>query len=130
MPAGDVAVLTDHQRSELTRLVQKAEKLSGLTFSVYVGALANGRETALGLHGQLQDPAVSVLVAVDPNERELHIITGRQARIGLTNHACSLAAMSMTSSFNAGDLLGGLRDGLIALGEQGRSAPVLHVRDV
>jgi hypothetical protein len=48
VPAGDVVVLTDHQRSELTRVVQTAEKLSGLTFSVYVGDLANGRETALG----------------------------------------------------------------------------------
>jgi hypothetical protein len=33
----------------------------------------------------------------------------------------------MTSSFVAGDLIGGLRDGMVILGEQGHQPPVLHL---
>lgn len=128
MPAGDT-VLTDHQHAELVRNVSNAERMSGLKFSVYIGTLADGRTTAEQLHARLADPAASVLVAVDPADRQLEIVTGRHARVGLTNHACSLAALSMTSSFSAGDLLGGLRDGLLVLGEQGRRPPVLHANE-
>ncbi len=35
--------------------------------------------------------------------------------------------MSMTSSFTNGDLIGGLRDGLTVLGEQGRRNRVEYV---
>lgn len=128
MPAGD-AVLTDHQHSELVRNVSNAERMSGLKFSVYIGPLADGRTSAEAMHGQLAAPSESVLVAVDPSARQLEIVTGLHARVGLTNHACNLAALSMTTSFSAGDLMGGLRDGLLVLGEQGRRPPVLHAKE-
>lgn len=117
MPAGE---LSPAQRADLQRLLEHAERQSGLTFSVYLGAWEGGRGGAEALLERLADPDRSVLVAVDPAGRQLEIITGRLARIPLDDRACGLAALSMTSSFTTGDLMGGLRDGLSVLGEQAR----------
>ena len=117
MPAGE---LSPAQRADLQRLLEHAERQSGLTFSVYLGAWEGGRGGAEALLERLADPDRSVLVAVDPTSRQLEIITGRLARIPLDDRACGLAALSMTSSFTTGDLMGGLRDGLSVLGEQAR----------
>ena len=117
MPAGD---LTSGQRAEVQRLLEHAERQSGLTFSVYLGAWEGGREGAETLLERLANPDRSVLVAVDPGGRQLEIVTGRLARIPLDDRGCGLAALSMTSSFTTGDIVGGLRDGLSVLGEQAR----------
>lgn len=124
MPAGD---LTPGQRAEVQRLLENAERQSGLTFSAYLGAWPDGRAGAEALLERLADPDRSVLVAVDPAGRELEIVTGRLARIPLDDRACGLAALSMTSSFTTGDIMGGLRDGLSVLGEHGRRMRVEHV---
>lgn len=117
MPAGD---LTPAQRTEVQRLLENAERQSGLTFSAYVGPWTDGRSGAEDMLERLANPDRSVLVAVDPVGRQLEIVTGRLARIPLDDRACGLAALSMTSSFTTGDLMGGLRDGLSVLGEQAR----------
>lgn len=117
MPAGDV---TESQRVELEELLRHAERQSGLTYSLYLGSWQGGRAGAESMLDRLADPDHSVLVAVDPAARELEIVTGRLARIALDDRACGLAALSMTSSFTSGDIMGGLRDGLAVLGEQGR----------
>lgn len=117
VPAGD---LTQAQRAEVQRLLEHAERQSGLTFSAYLGPWEGGREGAEAMLERLADPDRSVLVAVDPAARELEIVTGRLARIPLDDRACGLAALSMTSSFTTGDVMGGLRDGLSVLGEQAR----------
>jgi hypothetical protein len=57
----------------------------------------------------------------------LVIVTGRLARIPLDDRACGLAALSMTSSFTTGDIMGGLRDGLSVLGEQARRMRVEYL---
>ena len=124
MPAGD---LTTAQRAEVQRLLEHAERQSGLTFSAYLGAWEGGREGAEVLLERLADPDRSVLVAVDPAGRRLEIVTGRLARIPLDDRACGLAALSMTSSFTTGDIMGGLRDGLSVLGEQARRMRVEHI---
>lgn len=118
MPAGEA--LSPGQRSEVERALRVAEEQSGLAFSLYVGSWEGGRPGAVALHNQLTNPDYTVLIAVDPEARDLQIVTGRQARIALDDHACSLAALSMTSSFTAGDLTGGVRDGLAVLAEHGR----------
>ncbi|MGA0066578.1 MAG: DUF5130 family protein [Candidatus Nanopelagicales bacterium] len=117
MPAGD---LTTAQHAEVQRLLEHAERQSGLTFSAYVGAWEGGRDGAEAMLERLANPDRSVLVAVDPAGRQLEIVTGRLARIPLDDRACGLAALSMTSSFTTGDTMGGLRDGLAVLGEHGR----------
>ena len=124
MPAGE---LSPAQRADLQRLLEHAERQSGLTFSVYLGAWEGGRGGAEALLERLADPDRSVLVAVDPAGRQLEIITGRLARIPLDDRACGLAALSMTSSFTTGDIMGGLRDGLSVLGEQARRMRVEHI---
>ena len=108
-------------------MVAAAERQSGLTFSVYVGSWKGGREGIEGMLSTLPDPDRSVMVAVDPDGRHLEIVTGRLARIAVDDRACGLAGLSMTSSFSAGDLMGGLRDGLSVLGEQGRRMRVAHL---
>lgn len=127
MPSGE---LSPGQRHELARLLAHAEEQSGLTFSAYIGAWGGGREGAEEMLAALPDPDRSVLVAVDPDTRALEIVTGRLSRIALDDHACGLAALSMTSSFRAGDLMGGLRDGLYVLAEHGRRMRVFHVEQV
>ena len=124
MPAGD---LTPSQRAEVQRLLEHAERQSGLAFSAYVGAWEGGREGAEALLERLNDPDRSVLVALDPLGRHLEIVTGRLARIPLDDRACGLAALSMTSSLTTGDTMGGLRDGLAMLGEHGRRMRVEHI---
>jgi hypothetical protein len=124
VPAGD---LTPAQRAEVQRLLEHAERQSGLTFSAYVGAWSGGRPGAEAMLERLADPDRSVLVAVDPASRQLEIVTGRLARIPLDDRACGLAALSMTSSFTTGDIMGGLRDGLSVLGEHARRMRVEHV---
>ena len=124
MPAGD---LSSAQRAEVQRLLEHAERQSGLTFSAYVGAWGGGRDGAEALLERLGNPDRSVLVAVDPVGRQLEIVTGRLARIPLDDRACGLAALSMTSSFTTGDVIGGLRDGLAVLGEHARRMRVEHL---
>jgi hypothetical protein len=124
VPAGD---LKPAQRAELQRLLEHAEQQSGLTFSAYLGAWPGGRAGAEALLERLADPDRTVLVAVDPAGRELEIVTGRLARIPLDDRACGLAALSMTSSFTTGDIMGGLRDGLSVLGEQARRMRVEYL---
>ena len=108
------------QHQDLDRALRVAEEQCGLAFSLYLGPWEGGRAGAVDLHARLTDPDRSVLIAVDAAGRQLQIVTGRQARIALDDRCCSLAAMSMTSSFAAGDLVGGIRDGLAVLGEHGR----------
>jgi len=98
-----------------------------LTFSLYVGSWQGGRAGAEAMLDRLARADLSVLIAVDPAERQLEIVTGRLARIALDDRACGLAALSMTSSFTNGDLIGGLRDGLSVLGEHARRMRVEHV---
>jgi hypothetical protein len=56
----------------------------------------------------------------------LEIVTGSEAGRVVDERACSLAAMTMTSSFAVGDLAGGIVDGLRMLGEYAHRPPVLH----
>lgn len=108
------------QRS-IEQVVARAEAdAPGLRFSVYVGDLPAGRASACERHAQLAEPAVSVLVAVDPGARAVEIVTGTRAATRLEDDSCALAIMAMTSSFSAGNLVGGLRAGLTLLGEHAR----------
>jgi hypothetical protein len=121
--AGEPDVLdgpfTTRQLLRLDEALRLADKSTGLTFSVYVGELDEPvRGHAEKLHGQLSDPAHSVLVAVSPNQRVLEIVTGSVARKRLPDRAAKLAALSMATAFGGGDLAGGLVSGLAQLANQ------------
>lgn len=96
-----------------------ADRETGLTFSVYVGALDEPlRGSAEALLDALPDPAVSILLAVSPNQRALEIVTGEQAAKRVPDRACELAGMSMRAAFQGGDLAGGIVVGLRMLADR------------
>lgn len=124
--AGDA--FSDRQREEIVRSIQLARRSSGVNFSVYVGA-ADGppRSYAKRRHAELGSEAPdSVLVFVDPGARSLEIVTGSRARRWVDDRACALAAMTMTATFAAGNLAGGIAQGVQLLAEHARHPASLH----
>lgn len=126
--AGDT--FSHGQRAELVRAIERAQRQSGLNFSVYVGpAEGPSRAYAKRRHSELgAEAAESVLVFVDPAGRHLEIITGGRAKRWLPDRACSLAALTMTSAFAAGNLVGGIVAGLQQLAEHARHPQSLHTQ--
>jgi hypothetical protein len=120
VPAGDP--FPPRQQEEIRRAIRLARQTSDLDVSVYVGALtADPRATAHRLHAGLPAPASAVLVAVDPTERRVEVLTGADVRMRLDDRSCALATMSMTSAFEVGDLSGGIADGIRVLAEHTRT---------
>ncbi len=122
MTAGNQEVLegpfTTRQLLRIDEALRAADQSTGLTFSVYVGQIADPlREGAEKLHAQLAHPDDSVLIAVDPEQRELEIVTGATARKRLADRDCKLAALSMAAAFGGGDLAGGIVSGLAQLAD-------------
>jgi hypothetical protein len=104
---------TTRQLLRLDDALRIADTLTGLTFSVYLGALDEPtRESAERLHRQLDGADRAVLVAVSPNQRVLEIVTGSKARKRISDRDAKLAALSMAAAFAGGDLAGGVLAGL------------------
>jgi hypothetical protein len=104
---------TTRQLLRLDEALRVADRSTGLTFSVYVGDLAEPvRAAAEKLHSELPDPSHSVIVAVSPNQRRLEVVTGDAARKRIFDRDAKLAALSMVASFTGGDLAGGIISGL------------------
>jgi hypothetical protein len=119
---------TDEQRARLARSVETTEQAIGLTLVLRVGALEHGRASAEALLAACGPSAeTSVVVAVDPSARGLEIVTGREAAQLLDDRTCALVALAMTSSFAAGDLVGGIRNGLQVMADHGRNSRTLHL---
>ena len=117
MPSGEP--FTDDQIRDIGRATSTASSEAGLHFSVYIGGVDGDiRDAAERLHAALGPLAPSaVLVVVSPGDRLLEIVTGRQSARRLSDRACALAALSMTTSFEGGDLVGGIVTGLRMLSE-------------
>lgn len=126
MPAGEA--FSTRQVQGIDRAIRQAEEVSGLHYSVFVGQVDGDlRDQGRRLLGALGERASdSVVVVIDPTARQLEILTGRTASYHLDDRATALAAMSMTTSFTAGDLAGGIVDGLRALAEHARQPRTLH----
>jgi len=118
-PVGDRAVegpFTTRQLSRLDEALTLSSRETGILFSVYVGEFAQPtRAHAEALFEKLDDN--SVLLAISPGQRVLHIVTGPKSAERLPNRACALAALSMRSSFSNGDLVGGIVAGLRLLSD-------------
>jgi uncharacterized membrane protein YgcG len=116
---GGTGPFTDAQIREISRACATASAETGLHFSVYIGAVdADVRDHAERLHAALGPLAArAVLVAVAPGDRQLEIVTGRESARRLSDRACALAALSMTTAFSGGDLVGGVVTGLRMLSE-------------
>ncbi|TAK68852.1 MAG: DUF5130 family protein [Actinomycetota bacterium] len=125
MAAGEV--FTADQHAELVRALDNATALAGVRFALYVGPLPAGRATAIARHAALPDAPDAVLVAVDTAGRIVEIVVGTHAVRALDDQACGLAVLSMTSSFSAGDVVGGLRTGIAQLADHARRPTVWHL---
>jgi hypothetical protein len=112
-PAKNDGPFTTRQLLRLDEAMRVADQQTGLTFSVYLGELAEPtRTTAEALHKDLRDADRAVLLAVSPNQRVLEIVTGNEARKRISDRDAKLAALSMAASFAGGDLAGGVLAGL------------------
>jgi uncharacterized membrane protein YgcG len=114
-----VITLTPVQADDVRSALSLAERRSGLRFAVYVGRpIGPRRHFAERLHAALgEESPQAVLVLVDPHGRGVEIVTGERAGTLLPDAECRLAAMSMATSFSAGDLVGGLIGGIGALAD-------------
>ena len=125
MLAGDGLSFGDRRRIDAA--LDTASRISDLDFEAYLGpAAVAAREHAHALHSHLRRPERSVLVLCDPDARALEIVTGRATRQFLDDTACRLAVATMTSSFLAGDLVGGLVRGIGQRGEAAHHPVTLH----
>ena len=125
VPSGDA--FTASQRHEIDKAIRDAETMCRYEFSVFVGASeGESRPFAERLHAALVAPARSVLVLVDPAARILEIVTGAEARRVLDDAEVKLATLSMQTAFAAGDLVGGIKAGVLQLADHARRPPPLH----
>jgi hypothetical protein len=110
---------TNDQVRSIERAVETASNETGLCFSVYIGgAEGDIRDEAEKLHAAIGPGATAaVLVLVSPGDRLLEIVTGTESARRLSDRACALAALSMTTSFAGGDLVGGIVTGVRMLAE-------------
>ena len=108
---------------ELARLdeaLTMSSRETGLRFTLYLGDLGKpSRARAEELHAMSGGhPTESVLIAVSPGQRVVEVVTGSAAARRIPDRACALAVLSMTGSFAAGDLVGGIVNGLRQLSDQ------------
>lgn len=123
--AGDA--FNPRQRAEIDRAIRDAETVSRFEFSVYVGpGEGESRPFAERLHAALTAPERSVLVMVDPVAHCLEVVTGSEVRRELEDHEVQLAVITMQSAFEAGDLVGGITQGLMMLAEHARTPQMRH----
>jgi hypothetical protein len=125
VPAGEA--FTPSERHEIDKAIRDAETVCRYEFSVFVGASeGETRPFAERMHATLTTPDRSVLVMVDPSARILEIVTGTEVRRVLDDAEVRLAALSMQSAFAAGDLVGGIKQGVMMLADHARTPQMLH----
>lgn len=125
MPGGDV--FSTHERSTIDETIRRAEQLSRVEFSLFVGtAEGDPRVFATQLHNSLVAPARSILIMVDPGARALEIVTGGYVRRTLSDHEVELAALEMQTAFAAGEMVTGIKRGIEMLSEHARPQDSLH----
>ncbi|HWB67609.1 MAG TPA: DUF5130 family protein [Mycobacteriales bacterium] len=117
MPNGEP--FTNEGIRDIARAATTASSETGLHFSVYIGGVHGEiRSAAEKLHAALGPLAkVGVLLVISPGDRQLEIVTGEESARRLTDRACALAALSMTTSFAGGDIVGGIVTGVRMLSE-------------
>jgi hypothetical protein len=123
------SIFSFQELARLDEALTMSSRETGLRFTLYIGDL--GKQTRIRaeeLHGQSgADPAEAVLIAVSPGQRVVEVVTGAAAARRVPDRACALAVLSMTGSFAAGDLVGGIVNGLRQMSDQaGHPAALRH----
>lgn len=113
--------------SRLDKACVQASQETGLHYSVFVGdVVGETRPAAERLHAALGAKAPeSVLVVACPGHRRVEVVTGAVAARRVPDRACALAALSMTTAFTGGDLVGGLLSGVRMLADTAGATPAL-----
>lgn len=127
VPVIEARAFSEAQVKDLQRTIERAREISGLCFGLRVGPLPQDRDSAVAAHALLPDAARAVLVAVDPAERLIEIVTGVDINAHLDDRSCELAILSMRSGFLAGDLVRGLKDGIDLLAQHARMPRVMNL---
>ncbi len=119
-------IFTFQELARLDEALTMSSRETGLRFTLYIGDLGrHTRVTAEELHARSGgNPSDSVLIAVSPGQRVVEVVTGAGAARRLPDRACALAVLSMTTSFAAGDLVGGIVNGLRQLSDQAGRPPL------
>ncbi len=114
------SIFTFQELARLDEALTMSSRETGLRFTLYIGDLGQRtRVQAEEMHARSgADPTDSVLLAVSPGQRVVEVVTGSGAARRLPDRACALAVLSMTTSFAAGDLVGGIINGLRQLSDQ------------
>ena len=123
------SIFSFQELARLDEALTMSSRETGLRFTLYIGDLgAQTRVTAEELHARSGGhPAESVLLAVSPGQRVVEVVTGSGAARRIPDRACALAVLSMTGSFAAGDLVGGIVNGLRQMSDQaGHPAALRH----
>lgn len=125
-----VSELRAAERYEIDRTIRAAEQASRVEFSVFVGASEGDvRAQAERLHSSLVVPARSILLLVDPRARRLEVVTGSEVRRTLSDREVELAVLEMQSAFAAGQLVAGLKRGIVMLAQHARAPQTLHAAE-
>jgi uncharacterized membrane protein YgcG len=118
---------TATQRHEIDKAIRAAEQACRYEFSVFIGQGGeHPREFAQRLHGSLVVPDRSVLIMVDPAARAIEVVTGAEVRRTLADSEVALAVLAMQTAFAAGDIVGGLKQGIAVLADHARAPQTLH----
>ena len=125
--ADSIAPLTSGSRKDIQHVVQLARDICGYEFGVFVGELAAGRESAEAMHAGLHDPNSAVLLVVDSKANTMDIVTGSRVHRSLDDRTCEFALLTLRSSLQVGDLVGGVRDAVMLLAEHSRAPRTLHL---
>ncbi|MDQ1726843.1 MAG: hypothetical protein QOK14_888 [Frankiaceae bacterium] len=125
--------LPPEQVDQIGRTIQRANRETGLHFSVYLGDPIDGstpREFADRAHRALGEARArkAVLILVAPTARRVEIVTGSEVSHRVNDRACGLAALSMSGNFAGGDLAGGIVTGLRMLAEAAGQGARARVR--
>ena len=117
-----------HELARLDEALTMSSRETGLRFTLYIGELGKRtRIRAEELFAQSgHDLANSVLLAISPGQRVVEVVTGPTSARRIPDRACALAVLSMTNSFAAGDLVGGIVNGLRQLSDQAGHPPGLR----
>ncbi|CAJ60505.1 MULTISPECIES: DUF5130 family protein [Frankia] len=125
---------TSEQLERLNRALELAQKHSGVRFGVRLGSVRGDVRLAAEriLSTLVEDPArdPAVLILVSPGQCFVRVATTPAARKRISDSASGLAALTMTSSFSLGDLVGGLTTGIRQLGEAAGPAAPAHAAPI
>jgi len=119
--------LTSGQRQDIERVVQLARDICGYEFGVYVGELQQGRDSVEAMHAGMHDPHAAVLLAVDSGAGTMDIVTGSRVHRTLDDRTCEFAVLTLRSSLQVGDIVGGVRDAVMLLAEHSRAPQTMHL---